>query len=349
MGSQVRLLQQLYDSADDIYGLPCNSSYAGKLGFGRVNAFNAVNINCEDIDGDGYSTCNGDCDDTDFNVNPGVTEVCDSKDNNCDGQIDEGMTITFYSDNDGDSYGDPTSSIESCSAPSGYVDDNTDCNDNNFNVNPGATEVCNGVDDDCNGNIDEGLPDYTFYYDSDSDGYGDPNNSIEACSAPMGYTTNNSDCDDNNGGVNPGATEVCDDSIDNDCDSLTDCADNSDCNGDPNCTSECIANKRWCDCDGQCGKWESNETCPWDCPESGCTSDSECDDGDDCTTDVCQTETGECSYTWAACGLADGCCGPACTSETDPDCDSCIPSSNCNCNGKCGKKETQETCPWDCT
>ncbi len=65
-------------------------------------------------------------------------------------------------------------------------------------------EICNGKDDNCNGQIDEGAAQYTFYRDADGDGFGDPKQTIKACVAPIGYVTNNKDCYDNNRFVYPG-------------------------------------------------------------------------------------------------------------------------------------------------
>ena len=196
----------------------------------------------------------------------------------------------------------------------------------------------------CDGQIDEDVT-VTFYLDSDGDGFGDPANSIAACSAPAGYVADNTDCDDRYANISPVSFEDCSDGVDNDCDLLTDC-DDSDCSGHTACIPECIPNKRLCNCDGQCGKWESTETCPWDCP-SGCASDADCNDGEDCTLDKCIG--GQCSSTWPSCGIGDGCCGQDCTSDTDSDCviSACIPTTDCNCNGKCGKKEDKVNCP-DC-
>ncbi len=99
---------------------------------------------------------NTDCDDTHASFHPGAAEICDGLDNNCNGEIDEGVKTTFYRDADGDGYGNAAITTQACSAPSGYVNNNTDCNDANAAINPGATEVCDGLDNNCNGTIDEG-------------------------------------------------------------------------------------------------------------------------------------------------------------------------------------------------
>jgi len=141
-------------------------------------------------------------------------------------------TFTYYLDADGDECGDPTVSIEAESQPSGYVLDNTDCDDTNENVNPGATETCNGIDDDCD---DSDCACSTWYHDSDGDGFGNSNDSMQAVSQPIGYISDNRDCDDSDSLVNPGVEETCGDTIDNDCDGYIDYLD-SDCEGYPSYT-----------------------------------------------------------------------------------------------------------------
>lgn len=85
------------------------------------------------------------------------TEICDGVDNDCDGEIDEGVLNMYYHDADSDGYGDSTDSILSCTSPASYVSNSSDCNDASANVRPGATEICDGVDNDCDGSVDENL------------------------------------------------------------------------------------------------------------------------------------------------------------------------------------------------
>jgi len=164
----------------------------------------------------GYVSDHTDCDDSNTAIHPNATETCNNIDDDCDGLIDEGVKITVYADGDGDGYGDPAVSQLVCAIPSGYVTNNTDCNDNASNVHPGAVEICNNIDDNCNGVVDEGVK-LTFYADVDGDGYGNPAASILACSQPGGYVTNNSDCNDGNANVHPGAAETCN-GLDDNCD-----------------------------------------------------------------------------------------------------------------------------------
>ncbi len=108
-----------------------------------------------DVDDDGHSVCINDCDDDDPDVHPDADEVCDDIDNDCDDVID-GPTavgaVVFYRDADEDDYGDPDESTMDCSPPDGFVDDDTDCNDADRYINPGAYEVCgDGLDNDCDG------------------------------------------------------------------------------------------------------------------------------------------------------------------------------------------------------
>lgn len=78
----------------------------------------------------------------------------------------------YYYDSDGDGYGNAAISVLACTTPKNYVANNSDCDDANAAVKPGATEACNGIDDNCDGVIDENLATLTFYFDYDQDGYG---------------------------------------------------------------------------------------------------------------------------------------------------------------------------------
>jgi len=161
-----------------------------------------------------------DCDDGDAAVSPSASELCDGQDNDCDGSVDVDAAdaATWYGDGDGDGFGDASSSATGCDAPTGYVADDTDCDDADADVHPDATELCDAVDDDCDGDVDEHASDAsTWTIDYDGDGFGSAAYSVAACDQPEGYVTGDDDCDDTDEAVSPDGEELCDD-VDNDCD-----------------------------------------------------------------------------------------------------------------------------------
>jgi hypothetical protein len=153
-------------------------------------------------------------------------EICNEVDDNCNGEIDEFVQITFYADMDGDGFGDINNVTFACTLVAGFVENFFDCDDNAIlymdtdgdgygssaidacgvintgdcldfddTVNPGATEICDGFDQNCDGVADENLLN-TYYADQDNDGFGDANSSISSCVQDPGYVTDNTDCDD---------------------------------------------------------------------------------------------------------------------------------------------------------
>ena len=145
-------------------------------------------------------------------------EVCDSLDNDCDGQADEQLPVlAWYRDQDGDAYGLTSQEVLACGPPSGHVLNAGDCDDANPAFHPGATELCDGADNDCDFQVDEGLPSRAWYRDEDGDGHGTADDVLNQCGRPAGYVANAGDCSDVNASIHPGAEEVCD-TFDNNCD-----------------------------------------------------------------------------------------------------------------------------------
>ena len=154
-------------------------------------------------------------------------EVCDGIDNDCDTDIDDadssvtGTGSTFFTDGDLDGFGG-SSTVDACSQPANTFTTSTDCDDANASVNPGATEVCDGIDNDCDTDIDEGVGGNNFFPDSDGDGFGDSNATpVDSCTQPANHVSDNTDCDDSDININPNATEVCLDGIDSTVTTLT--------------------------------------------------------------------------------------------------------------------------------
>ena len=192
-----------------------------------------------DEDGDGYgggeaiSVCDptgmvlvgGDCDDADATISPDADELCDGIDNDCSGDIDENAIDqgTWYPDFDADGFGNEAWPTSACEAPTGFIADGGDCDDTDSAVNPDADEVCNGLDDNCDGAVDDetATDALTWYADTDGDGHGDADNTLLHCDWQEGYVALDDDCDDADPAINPAVEELCD-GIDNDCDGAID-------------------------------------------------------------------------------------------------------------------------------
>ena len=179
-----------------------------------------------DSDGDGFVAGTGegfDCDDSNPNINPNQSEICDSLDNNCNGEIDEGLREDLYFDADADGAGDAERLVSVCLGDSRYVDNGDDCDDSDAAIHPGAEEVCDGADNDCDGTVDgeDAVDAEAWYYDGDGDGYGEPEIEEIACEPSTSFVDDASDCDDTDASTYPAADEVCD-GFDNDCDESID-------------------------------------------------------------------------------------------------------------------------------
>ncbi|MFZ5482309.1 MAG: MopE-related protein [Myxococcota bacterium] len=178
-----------------------------------------------DEDGDGWLSSEGDCDDSDGEVHPDAVERCNLADDDCDGQTDEGVATAYWTDGDGDGYGDPDLPFFACAPTDGSVANHDDCDDADAAVNPDAAEVCNGVDDDCADGVDDGLLG-SMYADADGDGHGDADSPVESCEEGEGVSALGDDCDDTDAAVFPGADEPdCTDPTDYNCDGSVGYAD----------------------------------------------------------------------------------------------------------------------------
>ena len=165
-------------------------------------------------DGKKYANNNLDCDDAKKEINPDMEEICNGKDENCNNQSDEGLTLlSFFQDQDGDGFGNSNAVQTGCSKPSGYSTQDKDCNDADKNINPNGAEVCNGKDDNCNNQTDEGKLDGNAC-DSGEPGTCGPGTTV--CKQGNLKCISNTDP----------FGEICD-GADNDCDTKIDDADDS--------------------------------------------------------------------------------------------------------------------------
>ncbi|MDP6931835.1 MAG: putative metal-binding motif-containing protein, partial [Myxococcota bacterium] len=127
---------------------------------------------------------------------------------------------TWYADGDGDGYGVTTDTVSSCEQPSGYVNRSTDCDDSLQDVHPDADEICDELDNDCDGETDEddAVDAASWFIDFDGDGYGSDAYATTSCESIEGYVDNDSDCDDTDDQVHPEADDPVGDGADTNCD-----------------------------------------------------------------------------------------------------------------------------------
>ncbi len=287
-----------------------------------------------DADGDGHraAECGGDdCDDADANRFPGNPEVCDPS-------HDEDCVLTTVGTRDQDHDGED--SIACCNTPPGTTAPScgTDCDDARADVRSRGSEVCNGIDDNCDGRIDEGLAVRTYFPDCDGDGFGVAVGPMSSCAPPAAapvcslpssvaaWSASGDDCDDADDGIHVGASEVCD-GVDNNCDGRVDeqPAATRACGIAPNATLQCAA--------GAC----SVATCA----TTGMYADCDHIAGNGCEVDLATAQRN--------CGA----CGNVCPTGTTCATGLCVPftcpTNTHACGGTCVVSDSVDHCGGNCS
>ena len=135
-----------------------------------------------------------DCDDDDPSIHPNAPALCDGRDSDCDGTVDDGEEVLWYQDLDSDHFGNDAVTMMSCVPLLGFVLEGGDCDDANAELNPGRFDGCDGIDNDCDDSIDEGAVFFEAYLDTDGDGAG-TGSAVLMCSLAEGYGLLPNDCE----------------------------------------------------------------------------------------------------------------------------------------------------------
>lgn len=218
----------------------------------------------------GFVANDADCDDTTSAVAPGAEEHCDGVDEDCDTILDNNPVdaLSWYNDSDGDGYGDTTETRAACEQPTDFVADNSDCDDGTSSINPAASEICGGGDENCDGAVDEDTASDAalWYADADGDGYG-TGTARASCDKPADMVGDSGDCDDGDDTVSPAGVEACGGG-DEDCDGTVD-------------EASALGSVSWyTDADGD-GYGDGAAALACTAPAGSVAADGDCDDADD--------------------------------------------------------------------
>ncbi len=333
------------DAVDD----DCDPSTMGGFDF---DGDGFVSSACCNPDADGAAVCGEDCDDTRATTFPGATEVCDTLDQNCDGTADEGVDLAGYLDADLDGVGGSTA-MRACAGTFAFSTRTGDCDDADELRYPGAPELCDEVDNDCDPRVDESPVAIRWYTDSDGDGFGAPDvaTSTLSCARLPDHSTRPTDCDDAVAAVHPGAAELCN-GRDDDCNGLLDFSvglnDWEDDDRDGVLDARCPSGGTDCD--------DTDPTVGAGAPELCDGADNDCDesvDEDVLSTPYYRDVDGD-GYGSIASGAVNACTQPAGFSVRGGDCSDAVPTRHpgaveiCNAADDDCDAAVDEGCVSDC-